>query len=278
MNHNDWDAVVQPKVAGAWNFHNALLATKTPLDFFVALSSVSGDVGNRGQAAYAAANTFLNAFVQYRLALGLAASSIDLSAVSNVGYLADNAERQAEVAANLGGETVDEAEVLALLAAGISGRIADLSGAHCVTGIRVGPKTKEMFWVEDAKFSHLRAAAAAAEVQDVGTAAVTVSLRAALKTAANYGEALKIIYDGLVAKVSAVLMLEDEMDPSKPIVVYGLDSLVAIEIRNWITRELDANLQVLVLLTSSSIVNLAETILKASKLVSFTPEGEDNKE
>jgi len=67
-----------------------------------------------------------------------------------------------------------------------------------------------------------------------------------------------------------VLMLEDEIDPSRPIVFYGLDSLVAIEVRNWITRELDANLQVLVLLASPSILNLAETIAKASKLVNFS--------
>jgi hypothetical protein len=52
-------------------------------------------------------------------------------------------------------------------------------------------------------------------------------------------------------------------------VVYGLDSLVAIEIRNWITRELDASLQVLELLTSSSITALAGLILKKSKLVTF---------
>jgi acyl carrier protein len=55
-------------------------------------------------------------------------------------------------------------------------------------------------------------------------------------------------------------------DPNNPIVVYGLDSLVAIEIRNWITRELEVRLQVLELLTSSSITALAETILRKSKL------------
>lgn len=70
-----------------------------------------------------------------------------------------------------------------------------------------------------------------------------------------------------MTKVSTVLMVEkDEMDASKLIVVYGLDSLVAIEIQNWITRELEASLQVLELLTSSSISGLSESILKKSKL------------
>ena len=53
---SDWDSVVQPKFSGAWNLHTALLPQPRPLDFFIMLSSISGLIGNRGQAAYAAAN------------------------------------------------------------------------------------------------------------------------------------------------------------------------------------------------------------------------------
>ncbi|KAA8573978.1 hypothetical protein EYC84_005518 [Monilinia fructicola] len=83
------------QIQGAWNFHNALKSQQ--LDFFVAISSAAGAVGNRGQAAYSAANTFLNAFVQYRLAQNLPASSLDLTAVSDAGYLAENLDAAAEV-------------------------------------------------------------------------------------------------------------------------------------------------------------------------------------
>jgi hypothetical protein len=79
---------VNAKCDGAWNFHHAL--SNHSLDFFIALSSVAGIVGNRGQSAYAAVNTFLNAFVQCRLSRGLPAACIDLTAVSDVGYLAKN--------------------------------------------------------------------------------------------------------------------------------------------------------------------------------------------
>ena len=64
MTFEQWNAVVSSKVAGAWNFHHALQASSTPLDFFICISSVAGAVGNRGQAAYAAANTFLDSFAQ----------------------------------------------------------------------------------------------------------------------------------------------------------------------------------------------------------------------
>jgi hypothetical protein len=85
MTYEQYTTVIESKVKGAWNFHNAL--SNQELDFFVTISSAAGAVGNRGQAAYSAANTFLNAFVQYRLTLGLPASSLDLTAVSDAGYL-----------------------------------------------------------------------------------------------------------------------------------------------------------------------------------------------
>lgn len=265
MTFHQWEEVVKPKVAGAWNFHHAL--SNTPMDFFIALSSVAGAVGNRGQAAYAAANCFLNSFVQYRNKLGLPASSIDLTAVSDVGYLADNADRQAQVTATLGSETIAEREVLALIAAAITGDMQKECNSHCITGLKIDPNAMDLFWVDDAKFAYLKAAAEA-ETSHLASETKTVSLGTALKAAKTHEQALHLACEGLMTKVSQVLMVpREEMDSSKPIVVYGLDSLVAIEIRNWITRELEASLQVLELLTSSSILGLADTILTKSKLV-----------
>lgn len=261
MQFEQWEAVVKSKVAGAWNFHHAL--SNIALDFFVAISSAAGAVGNRGQAAYSAANCFLNAFVQYRVRRGLPASSIDLTAVSDVGYLAENSAKQAQVAENMGSETVSEREVLALLAASISGRMAVDCNNHCITGLKVGPGRQGLFWIDDAKFKYLKEAAEV-EQAHLSTSTPCVSLSSAVKLSKSYEEALQLVSDGLMDKVSAVLMVpREEMDQSRPIVVYGLDSLVAIEIRNWITRELEASLQVLELLTSSSITALASTILKS---------------
>ncbi|TAQ85426.1 hypothetical protein B7494_g6244 [Chlorociboria aeruginascens] len=263
MTWDQWAEVVSAKVFGSWNFHYALSTIE--LDFFVALSSVAGTVGNRGQSAYAAANTFLDGFVQYRISQGLKASSIALTAVSDVGYLASNAEKAAQVAQNLGDETISEVEVLALLGAAINGRISENCNNHCITGLNVG-RTGDHFWLSDGKFTPLRLAAA--EAQEDISAAPIVSLGSAVKAAKSYEQALQLVCDGIMTKVSAVLMVpKEEMDASRAIVVYGLDSLVAIEIRNWITRELEASLQVLELLTSSSISSLAGLILKKSKIV-----------
>lgn len=93
MGIEDWDAVTKPKVTGTWNLHNATLASNINLDFFVLFSSLSGIIGQVGQANYASANTFLDAFVHYRTGLGLPCTAIDIGAVEGVGYLAQ-AENQ----------------------------------------------------------------------------------------------------------------------------------------------------------------------------------------
>lgn len=266
MTFDQYNTVIESKVKGAWNFHNALKSK--PLDFFVAISSAAAAVGNRGQAAYAAANAYLNAFVQHRVHQGLPASSLDLTAVSDAGYLAENAEAAAEVAKNLGSDTICIAEVLALLGAAISGRLSTACNNHTITGMRI--TSVPPFWTPDAKFKHLRLAAEAVAAESSGSEAVGISFNAQLKAAQTLEEAQDVVCRGLLNKLPSVLMLEEEdMDVTRSLSNYALDSLVAIEVRNYITREFEANLQVLELLSSGSIETLAKAICLKSKLVSF---------
>ncbi|MET8999856.1 SDR family NAD(P)-dependent oxidoreductase [Amycolatopsis sp. NPDC004169] len=67
-------AVLRPKVAAAVNLHE--LTRDTELDAFLLFSGFAGILGNGGQAAYAAANTFLDALAQHRRALGLPGTAL----------------------------------------------------------------------------------------------------------------------------------------------------------------------------------------------------------
>lgn len=80
------ETVLKPKVAGAWILHQ--LTATDPLDFMIYCASAAGLVGSRGQAAYAAANGFLDGLAAYRRARGLQATAIDWGAWADIGMAA----------------------------------------------------------------------------------------------------------------------------------------------------------------------------------------------
>ena len=133
--------------------------------------------------------------------------------------------------------------------------------------MRITPSTP--FWTNDAKFKHLRLAAEElARSETSSNSDAVISFHTALKASKTIEEAEDVVCRGLLNKLPSVLMIEEEdMDVTRPLTNYALDSLVAIEVRNFITREFEANLQVLELLSSGSIESLAKVICGKSKIV-----------
>ena len=82
----DW----APKVYGAWNLHQATAGQ--PLDWFCSFSSAAALLGSPGQGAYAAANSWLDAFTHWRRAQGLPATAIAWGAWAEIGRAAALAE------------------------------------------------------------------------------------------------------------------------------------------------------------------------------------------
>lgn len=264
MTFDQWDEVLESKVAGCYNLHMAL--TNVRLDFFIALSSVAGIIGNRGQAAYAAANCYLDSLMEQRRDQGLPGTSLSLCAVTDIGYLAENADRVQIVNKNLGNEGISEKEVLALLTAALAGNKTQKGGFHCITGLDTMPLGAEPYWMADAKFANLKSATAESQGAEAGHGS-SKSLQASLRTTSALKEAQALVCEPLIRKVASVLMIPDtDISASDAPANHGLDSLAAIEIRNWITRELEASMAVLELLTSESFWALAASILEKSRL------------
>ncbi|KAK8098575.1 polyketide synthase [Apiospora kogelbergensis] len=274
MTYEDYNTVVRSKVAGAWNLHKVLADQQ--LDFFILLSSVAGIIGNRGQAAYAGANTFLDALARHRRRNGLPATSLALAAVADVGYLAagsDGAERTADVLKSLGGACMTGAEVLALFEAAVAGKVERLCEyEQCVTGVDFSDKGANLpYYASDGKFAHLRRAALAKCAGDASANAVSKrTLAQELALVSTMDEAIEVVAGGLRGKLGAILMVDSSVlaaqQATTSVATFGLDSLNAIELRNWIAKELQTHLQVLELLTAGTLNNLAALVLKKTSL------------
>ena len=255
---------MKARVQGAWNLHNSLLGTK--LDFFVMLASLSGIVGNRGQAAYAASNTFMDAFAEYRSQQGLPASTIDIGVVAGVGYVAEHQHREAQIRA-LAHDLVNEKELLALVKAAINFDSKDAYTRQTITGCKLLPDQALPWWAADPKFAHI-----VRSIHDT-TGSVTkketrVSIRESLKQASSLSQIQHIVERALVGKIASVSMTPiEDVDLDKPLAAYGMDSLVAVEMRNWITNEMAANIPALEFIASSSLAGLTKVIISKSTLV-----------
>ena len=263
----EYRAIVRPKVQGAWNLHNSL--PKAEVDIFIMLSSAAGLLGTRGQAVYAGTSTFLGAFAGWRQAQNLPASTIHLGAVGEVGYIAERSDLQAAISLTYGDQMLTEREFLAFLRAAIENQRSEPEIYTCAELGSGSSGAAHPYWASDAKFAHLRRATLASnDGEPIETDQALQSLPQLLASADSLEAAQEAISGRLKTKLCSLLMVQEEdLDPTKPIVSYGLDSLVAVEFRNWIAKEVGARVQLLDIMPCKSWGALVELIASRSTLV-----------
>ncbi|MGQ4807007.1 hypothetical protein NKDENANG_00345 [Candidatus Entotheonellaceae bacterium PAL068K] len=83
--------VMAPKVEGTWHLH--CLSQALPLDFFVYFSTAAAVLGTPGQSNYVAANAFMDAMAQQRRLLGLPGVSINWGPWAEAGMAAEHKQR-----------------------------------------------------------------------------------------------------------------------------------------------------------------------------------------
>lgn len=118
VEHQNWQRFSQvfaPKVQGAWNLH--IQTAGLPLDYFVLYSSAVSILGNAGQTSYAAANAFLDSLAHYRRTRGLVATAINWGAWAEAGMAAEMIGRNREQLAREGIGVIEPAEGLGVLQA-----------------------------------------------------------------------------------------------------------------------------------------------------------------
>ncbi|TLD11793.1 hypothetical protein PspLS_11646 [Pyricularia sp. CBS 133598] len=276
MSYDWWRTGLRPKVQGTWNLHEYFDKTR-PLDFFIICSSISGLYGYPSQAQYSAGNTYQDTLAHYRRSQGLKAVSVNLGIMRDVGVLAEQGATGNfllwEEALGIR-EPAFHALFKGLINRQKSNDPASWPPAQITTGLGTGDIMSrhgldQPGYFKIPRFGPLAVLSSAGGPSSTG-GSDAVSLSSRLPEASSKDEAIAIITGALVEKVATILQMPvSEVDSARPMYRYGVDSLVALEIRNWITTEMKATVALLEVLAAVPIEAFAARIAEKSKLVSF---------
>ena len=233
------------KAAGAWNLH--CLTQDQPIDLFLMFSSVAGVVGSPGQAAYAAANTFLDSLAAYRAAAGLPALSVGWGPWAGAGMAAGTG---AERAGARGVPALEPSVALDLLEQALGRGRAQLTAAAFdadeLERAALGPAAREL----------LAGIAPGLEAADTAVRDEIVELR-------SPSERKRAVRRFVVDQIAQILCVATaEVDTRAPFQNLGFDSLMAVELRNRLERSLRMRLSTTVMFAFPTAEALADGLLE----------------
>lgn len=282
VTYEDWRAVQDPKVKGAWNLHKALPTNS--LEFFILFSSIVSVTGHPCQSNYASANSFLDSFVQFRHGLDLPCSVINLGAVEGIGILGSQPQKLNQLR-QLGVYILQEEHVMQAFRIAIQrassadglqpvgSRNALVTKSQLVVGLRTTRSLAESrntrLFTSDVRFSmYLNLDAEdklASTTQDDELQAL---LRDAEQDPAllDLPEALKRTSWEIGVTLFRFLALSlEDLDTSMTLQSIGVDSLVSIEIRNWWRKTMKTEVTVLEIMKAGTIHGLGRLAISSIK-------------
>lgn len=253
LNQDRFHKVMTPKIQGAWNLHTQTLGLS--LDWFVLFSSAASLIGSPGQGNYSAANAFLDTLANYRKSKGLTALSINWGAWSEVGLAAK--QSQNERFANTGFGTISPSqglEIFAKLIEQSTGQVGVLP-ADWETLRRSSPALAKL-----PLLSNLISESQATSNEQTSINYLTAKRSELI--AIEVSKRQELLKTWLREYVAQALRLPvEKLDTQKSLNYVGLDSLIAVELKNWIESEIGVVVAMANLLEGPSLDELATQIL-----------------
>ena len=228
LTNQNWarfEQVLWPKILAAWHLHRA--TERRDLDIFILFSSRVGVMGNPGQANHAAANAFLDQLAGHRRAMGLPGQAIAWGAWSEIGEAAEQKDRIERQRSALGGRWFTPQQGLQALEQLVRqdvGTSVVMSMDWTVFEETVAARPP---FLEELLSTDVQADA------EHSSASTDILTQLPLIPEAERGSLLTAF---LQEEVQAVLRLPSQPDPFVGFFDLGMDSLMAVELRNRLNR------------------------------------------
>lgn len=257
MNQEDFDTVYDTKVKGAWLLSKYLWEDQ--LDFFIMYSSTGSVVTAIGQANYAAANSFMDTLAAYRTSCGKPGMSLGWGpwgiGMVKEQNLIDHYKYQRGMN-----------PIYAISGMQALERIIDKNFCHVVIGEADWPLALNNYVGKPVLYNHL----AVQNKQKADNASLDddVDIFEKLGELSNEEDRKQYISEFFTVLIAETLhMKKEEILSSQPINAIGVDSIIATDLRNRISKACHVNVSIVDILGGISIDDLVEKLFE--ELCSF---------
>ncbi|KAI0521004.1 polyketide synthase [Xylaria bambusicola] len=260
MSTQAWHTGIDPKYQGTWNLHNSLEGHK--LDFFMLTSSLLGTVGVATESNYCSANSFLDAFARWRRSRGLPCVSVGLGMISEVGYLHEHPEI-GRLVLRKGTKPLNEDDFLQIVDLALASEAdGSINKSHMLTGLETASAlelsargidiTHQGAVVDTRSLLQLASIQAAQEAANTASSQlggdsitgpatiapwfkdIPTSLATSFSPVASAGSLQEAVMQLCKKQFSNLLSMPiNEVDHSKALLSFGVDSMTASEFRSW---------------------------------------------
>jgi NADPH:quinone reductase-like Zn-dependent oxidoreductase/acyl carrier protein len=258
LTSEQFERVLAPKVAGAWNLHE--LTCGMDLSAFVLFSSVAGTLGSPGQGNYAAANAFLDALASHRQALGLAGTSIAWGLWEQQSAMtSDLAERDLARMTRTGVLALSSEEGLGLFDDALTANEPFVVSARLDTGaLRSRARSGELHPLFSAMIR-----VRARDTPRASNASLT-QLLARTPEDQHHDIVLDLVRSGAARVLGH--STPEAIDTQRPFKDLGFDSLAAVELRNTLTTQTGMRLPATLIFDHPTPIDVARYLLEQADL------------
>ncbi|XWW99229.1 hypothetical protein V2A60_007238 [Cordyceps javanica] len=256
-----------PKVDGSRYLDEAF--AKDDLEFFILYSSLVSIAGNTGQLAYAVANSFMVSLAHQRRKRGLAASVINLTGVSGIGFITRTGHNILARSKALGYDIISESDYCYIFAeAVLASPSKSLQGPEVSSSLRYVDVAHDQVvppWAYDAKFGHylLDRQAPANDIASGDASNSSGRLNLAALQSLSPSQCYDMILASFLVVLQKLLRLPagQPISPDISILDLGVDSLVAVKMRQWFLKELQVNMPVMKLIGGATISQVIQSVV-----------------